>query len=357
MRMRASAPLGEELSLEMRLAQLDSQLRAFEAAMRAQQQGQGRIADRERELAAVVERGARLVRDLAATGDQLRQHVEVATGAALAASDARLQEFEQRAGRILAAYGDAVRAAQQAVARAEARIDSFDERVGHELAQAAREIREAAVLLRERPAVEPALVPAERAPASRARQLIPALLAAALLLAGFVAYSVVARTLKEASARADAAERQAGETRREANQQIASIERSAEQSSRQASSSAARAERMATVLAAPDVRRTPLRALSRAPGANGQVLWSPAHGALITATSLPSLSANETYQAWVVTTGGVRSLGVLASDAAGRGTGAFDLPAGGAGTIRGFMVTREPASGSTRPSRAVVLAS
>jgi hypothetical protein len=355
MRMRASAPLGDEPSLEMRLAQLDAQLRAFDVAMRAQQQGQGRIADRERELAAVVERGARLVRDLAATGDQLRQRIEAVTGDALTASAAHLQDFEQRAGRILSAYGDAVRAAQQAVARAEARIESFDERVGHELGVAAREIREAAALLRERP-VDPAADSTEPVSASRARRLIPALLAAALLLAGFAAYSWVTRTLNEASARADAAERQAGETRREANQQIASIERTAEQSSRQALSAAARAERMANVLAAPDARRTPLRALSRAAGADGQVLWSPAHGALITATNLPSLSNNESYQAWVVTSQGVSSLGLL-NAAAGRGTGAFDLPAGTAGTIRGFMVTREPAGGRERPSRVVVLAS
>ena len=120
----------DEPSLQLRLAQLDAQLREFEASLRAQQQSHGRVRIVEHELAAIVERGATVVRELAGVGDQVRQVAEAATREALAPSADRVREFEQRAGRILEAYATAVRAAQQAVARAEARIDAFDERVG-----------------------------------------------------------------------------------------------------------------------------------------------------------------------------------------------------------------------------------
>jgi anti-sigma-K factor RskA len=354
--MRASPSLRDESSLEMQLARLEAQLREFEAALRAQQQRHGHVRTLEADLAGVVDRGAALVRELSGIRDELRQTVEAATRGALAASGARLEEFERRAARILDAYATAVRAAQQAVARAEARIDAFDERVGRELAQAGREIREAATLLRER-GTELAVSPVADGPVPHARRLIPALLAAALLLGALAAYAWVARTVRDASARADAAERQAHETQREAKQQIASIERSAQQASRDALSSAARAERMVSVLAAPDARRTVLFGQPRAVSASGQALWSPSRGVVATATGLPSLAATDTYQVWLVTPRGSISLGFLAPDAAGRATDTFDLPPDIAGSIRGFMVTREPTGGSARPSRTVVLAS
>ena len=338
-------------SLEARLAELDAQLREFESALTAQHHSQGRARSLELELAAIVERGASAVRDLASIRDRMEETARAAAREAAAGATQHVAEFEARAARLLDAYSAAVKAANQAVARAEARIDAFDERVGHELAGAAREIRDAASLLRDRPAA----VASEAAAPSRTRRVVPALLAALLLLAGLIGYNSVARALRDTSARAEAAEREAAATRRDANQHIAAIERSAQQASRDALAAATRAERMMQVLAAPDTRRSPLQGHA-APAASGQVLWSATRGAVLSASALPALAAQETYQAWLVTTRGSVSLGMLRPDAQGTASAAFEMPPSLPGPIRGFMVTREPAGGSPRPSRLVVLA-
>ena len=364
--MRRSPLRTDEPSLESRLFELDAQLRRFEGALRAQQQSHGRARTLELELASVVERAAAIVRDLTDVRAEVRRTADAATRDAIAESAGRVQEFEQRAARILDAYAAAVRAAQQAVARAEARIDAFDERVGHELSQAAREIREAAALLRDRPfdSRAPALArggPIEsRVPwlaQGRPLRVVPMLLTAALLLAALAGYNWLSRTLRDAAARADAAEQRAEAASRGANQQIAAVERNARQGASDALATAARADRVASVLAAPDVQRVPLRALRSAAGASGQVLWSPSRGVAATAAGLPKLAAGEAYQVWLVTPRDSISLGFLSPDARGQTTVAFDLPPRLAGTIRGFMVTREPAGGAARPSRSVVLAS
>ena len=83
-----------------------------------------------------------------------------------------------------------------------------------------------------------------------------------LFLAGLAAYNWATRTFRDASARADAAEREAHATRREANQQIATLERSAQQASSEALSMAARAERTIHVLPRPRASAmTALRAI------------------------------------------------------------------------------------------------
>ena len=352
--MRGSPAAGYEPSLEDRLAQLDVQLRQFEASLRAHQQSHGRARSLELELAALVERGAAVIRDLASIGDRIRDAADSATHDALAASRGSVHDFERRGTQLLDAYATAVRAAQHAVARAEARIDAFDERVAHELTQAGREIREAVTLLRERPPAEAGRH--DHLPPSYARRLMPAFLATVLLLAGIAGYSWLTRTLRHASTRAEAAERHAQEARRETKQQIASLERAAQQTTGEALSRAARAERMVSVLVSPDASRMVMQGHRAAPAAAGQVMWSPSRGAVFTGTRLPPLEADETYQAWLVTRRGVVSLGVLTPDDQGRITAAFDLPADLAGTVRGFMITREPAGGSARPSRTVVLA-
>ena len=350
--MRRSPRSVDDPSLEGRLGALDAQIRDFEAALKAQQHRQGHVRSLELELAALVKQGAAVVGELEDLRNRVRETADAAVREELTIPAARLQEFEQRAVRILDAYGTAVRAAQQAVARAEARIDAFDERVGRELAQAAREIRDAAALLRaaERPPDTPIR-------GSRARRLVPALLAAMLFLAGLLVYNWVARTLRDASARADAAEREAHATRREANQQIATLERSGQQASREALSIAARAERTTDVLAAPDVRRTVMLGQRTAADAVGQAIWSPSRGVVVTGTRLPALSAAEVYQVWLVMPRRVAALGLVTPDAEGRVSGVFDLPPEAAGSVRGFMVTREPAGGSPRPAGRVVLAS
>lgn len=350
-----SAPLNRvEPSLEERLAQLDQQLRRFETSLRTQQQSHVRARDLELELASVVQQGRAVVAELAGIGDQVRQAADAATRDALAESVGRGQEFERRGARILEAYGTAIRAAQQAVARAEARIDAFDERVARELAQAGRDIREAAAIIKDGQAK-----PVEGATfVSRWRSLLPALLAAALILGALSAYSLIARTLRDASSRAAAAERQAHEIQRDANQQIASMNRTAQQASADALAAAGRAERMFAVLASPDIQRIPMRGLRTASDASGQAVWSPSsRGVVITATRLPAVAANATYQVWLVTRQDSLNLGTAWPDAQGRINVYFEFPNGFTGNPWGFMLSVEPAGGSPRPSRAIVLAS
>ena len=354
--MRASPLADDKPALESHLARLEAQLRDFEATLRRHQESHARVRNIERDLAAIVERGASVVRDLAAIGDQVRGTAEAAARDAVAASAGRLQDFEQRATHVMDAYAHAVRAAQQAVARAEARIDAFDERVAQELAKAGRDVHEAATLLRDQATRDAHDTNASTPSRPRGHRLLPALLAIGVVLAGLAMYGWVARSLRDASARAAVAERHALDARREASHQIAAIERSAAQAGREAAETASRSRRMVDVLAAPDARRMPLFGQRRAPDASGQAIWSATRGAIITVTGLPLLPAAETYQVWLVTSRGSSSLGLMTPDARGSATAVFELPAG-AGSIRGFMLSREPSGGRPLPSRAIVLAS
>lgn len=340
----------DQSSLEDRLSELDAQLRTFEASLRAQQQSHSRVRGLELELADVVERGAAIVRELAAIRDEVQRVAGSAAREAATPAADQLRAFEERGRRLLDAYAEAVRAAQQAVARAEARIDAFDERVARELAQAGKEIREAAEVLRQASTKD-----TSSTGLATGRRFFPALLAVTLLILALAGYTWITRALRDASTRAASAEQQASEVRREANQHIASLERKTEQVSEDALRRAVHAERMASIAAAPDVQRMPMRGYGNAAGASGQALWSPAHGLAIVGSQLPALSEAETYQVWVVTAGGSVSLGVIAPDRSGRVNGVFDLPSA-LRSSRGFMITRERAGGAPRPSAAVVLA-
>jgi hypothetical protein len=350
MAMRASRLTRNEPSLEERLGELDAQLRNFEASLRSQQQSHGRIRALEFELAGVVERGAAVVRDLAAIREDVRQVAEAAARDAAAPAKEQLRAFEERGRRVLDAYAEAIRAAQQAVARAEARVDAFDERVARALAEAGKEIRDAAALLRDSSAMHGAT-----APATGIGRFVPALLAALLLILAIGSYAWVTRKLADASARADAAEQHAADVRRAAERQIAEVERKGAQVSQDALTRAMGAERAAAIVAAPDVRRLPMRGYGRASDSSGQALWSFTRGVSVMGRQLPVLPASETYQVWLVTAGDAVSLGLLVPDSSGRINGVFELPSG-IRTVKGFMITRERAGGGQVPSSAVVLA-
>ena len=349
-----SAPLHrDEPSLEDRLAQLDQQLRRFETSLRTQQQTHVRARDLELELASVIARGRHIIEDLASIRDHVRQAAEGATREALTESVERAREFEERGAHILEAYGTAIRAAQQAVARAEARIENFDEGVARELAQAGREIREAAAIIKAGTTKEPE----SSGFWTRWRGLLPALLAVALLLGALAAFTSIVRSLRDASSQAAATERRAEEIQREASQQIASMNRSAQQANAEVLAAARRAEQMFAVLAAPDIQRLTMRGVGAARDASGQAVWSPSRGVVITATRLPRLASNGTYQVWLVTRQDSLSLGTVSTDAQGQINAYFDFPAGFSGNPWGFMISREPVGGSPRPSRAIVIAS
>ena len=326
----------DEPSLEGRLSQLDEQLRNFEASLKTQQQNHVRVRELELELAAVVERGRMVVGELTRIGDQMRQAAEASKQETLAESAARTEEFEQQRGRLLEAYDTAIRDARQVVERADARISAFDEKVARD--DSSKRVDSVTV-------------------AARSSRVLPVLLAAALILGAVGAYSWLARMLRDASSRAAAAERQAHEVQREANQQIASIERAAQQANTEGLAAAARAERSLAVLAAPDLQRIRMTGWRNGKDSTGQAVWSASRGVVIIATQLPTLAPDETYQVWLVTQEDSVSLGTVSPDARGRVNAFFDLPAGFDGTLRGFMLSREPRGGSPRPSRTVVLAS
>ena len=360
-----SAPLHrDESSLEDRLSQLDQQLRRFETSLRSHQQTHVRARDLELELASVVDRGRHILDDLSQLREEARQAAEGAAREALKESLERARDFEQRGARILEAYGTAIRAAQQAVARAEARIEAFDERVARELAQAGRDIREAAAIIKDgTPAsaktsagqAEPADISISR---TRWSGLLPALLAAALVLGALAGYALISRSLRDASSRAAAAERRVEEIQQQTQRQIASMTRSTAVQAAADVQVARRGERMFAVLAAPDIQRLPMRGVGAAREASGQAVWSPSRGVVITATRLPPVAPDATYQVWLVTRGkDSLSLGTVSADAQGQINAYFDFPAGFAGNPWGFMISREPSGGSARPSRAIVIAS
>jgi hypothetical protein len=334
-----------EPSLEERLSELDAQLRTFEASLRSQQQSHSRMRSLELELAAVVEQGAALVRDLAGIRDAVQRTAENAAREAATPAAETLHAFEERGKRLLDAYAEAVRAAQQAVARAEARIDAFDERVARELAEAGRQIREAAEVLRQGPG--PEMVRSD----GRTRSLVPVVIGAVSLALAAGGFLWSARAVRNASARADAAERELADIRHDANQRVASIQ----QTTGEIAATVRAAERLAAISAAPDLRRMGMRGYGRATSATGVALWSPSYGLAIVASQLPAVSDPDIYQAWVVTAGDVVSLGTIAPDRSGRMTGVFDVPAA-LRSIKGFMITRERPGGASRPSAAVVLA-
>ena len=346
--MRASFVKRDEPRLEDRLSELDAQLRAFEASLRAHQQSHSRLRGLELELADVAERGAAIVRELTAVRDEIRDVARNAAREAATPAEDHLKAFEERGRRLLDAYADAVRAAQQAVARAEARIDAFDARVAGALAQTATEIRDAAELIRNAARSE------TRAPA-RSRGFVPAAVAVVLLALGVAGYFSLRRSLQDVLRRAETAERQAEGAKRDVEQRMASVEKSAQQINEDAVRRAAKAELMASILAAQDARRMPMRGYGRALDASGEAIWSPSRGLVITGSPLPPLSDREIYQVWFVSTKGSISLGVVTADGSGRIEGAFGVPPG-LHSPRGFMITRESAGGAQRPSQAVVLA-
>jgi anti-sigma-K factor RskA len=346
--MRASFVKRDEPRLEDRLSELDAQLRTFEASLRAHQQSHSRVRGLELELADVVERGAAVVRELTAIRDEIREVAKRAAHEAATPAEDHLKAFEERGRRLLDAYAEAVRAAQQAVARAEARIDAFDERVARALAQTATEIREAAELIRHAPT-------GETGASSGSSWLVPATAAAVLLILGVAGYFSLRGSLRDVSTRAETAERQAADVKRDADQRMASIEKKTQQVNEDVVQRATKAELMASILAAPDTRRMSMRGYGKALDASGEAIWSPSRGLVITGSPLPPLSDRETYQVWFVSAKGSISLGVLTADRSGRLEGAFDVPSG-LRSPRGFMITRESAGGAERPSNAVVLA-
>jgi hypothetical protein len=174
------------------------------------------------------------------------------------------------------------------------------------------------------------------------------------LVALYVGY--VQRSAAEAMTRAASAERTAAQVQQSAHDAAATAADRAERAVAEALTHAARAERMIEVMAAPDARRIELAGRAVAPGAVGRAFYSQSRGVIVSATGIaPPQQQDQVYQVWAATPTALVSLGLASPDAQGRIAAAYDVPAALAGSIRRFLVTLEPAGGSSRPTGQVAL--
>jgi anti-sigma-K factor RskA len=174
----------------------------------------------------------------------------------------------------------------------------------------------------------------------RPSRVVPWLAAAAALVAaiGLGLYTVQLRgqvalltaEVREARARADAADREIANARLVASQAQTTVQ----------------------VIAAPDLRRSDLAGQPVAPGAMARAFWSRSRGLVFTASDLPPLPAGRTYQLWIVTSLtplSAVSAGVFQPDASGRAETVVATPINVATPVA-MAVTIEPAGGVPAPT-------
>jgi len=191
------------------------------------------------------------------------------------------------------------------------------------------------------------------------RETLAALFVALAALTVFSAYTFWAFSveLRDTAARAAAAEERLTRLQQRVDTETREAGRMLQRVTAEATTSAARAERLANVLAAPDVRAFPMRGQRTAAAADGQMYSSASRGVALSGAKLPPLSANQTYQVWLVTTQGSIGLGFVVPDAQGRVSAAFDTPQHLPGSVTGFMLSLEPTGGNAKPTGPIVLAS
>jgi hypothetical protein len=171
----------------------------------------------------------------------------------------------------------------------------------------------------------------------------------------FVLKGSIEASLRDAAARAAAAERQAEAATDHANKQTAATSEDSERRLVEARETAQRAEIISGVLAAPDLRRVILVGSEAAPRAFGQVLWSRTRGLVFSASRLPPARDGATYQLWFLTSPAPVSGGLLVPDSTGTVTLASETSPEAPRAVTGVVVTLEPSGGSPVPSGATVL--
>lgn len=108
------------------------------------------------------------------------------------------------------------------------------------------------------------------------------------------------------------------------------------------------------IIAAADTVEMVLKGAGAAPNANGRVFTSQTHGLLFSATGLPLLQDEQSYQLWFLTRGAPVSAGLVRPDQQGNVTAAFD-PVKDAPTATGFSVSLEGRDGADKPTGPIVL--
>ena len=155
------------------------------------------------------------------------------------------------------------------------------------------------------------------------------------LAAGLTLYTAQLRTriagleteLRDARARADAAQQQTADAQR----------------------TAAGAQTAVAILTAPDVARVDLAGQPVSPNASARAFWSRSRGMVFNASNLPPLPAGRTYQLWVVTAQAPISAGLLTPDTQGSVSEVFNTPPDIPQPVA-MAVTIEPAGGVPAPT-------
>ena len=111
----------------------------------------------------------------------------------------------------------------------------------------------------------------------------------------------------------------------------------------------------AQLLRDPATRVVTLNGLPAAPGASGRVVWHDDAGGRLYVTGLPSAPPEKTYELWIITDAAPRPAGTFNVDASG--AAARPVSPAGAGPVKAFAVTLEPAGGTAAPTGPMVLAS
>jgi Anti-sigma-K factor rskA len=198
---------------------------------------------------------------------------------------------------------------------------------------------------------------AASAPAARVWRPAPVVAAAAvvLLLGAFGVYLQwqVRSGLRDAAARAEAAERSATEVRAQARQELDAVQKAAEQRLEAAQEVARSAQTLATIAAASDLRRFAL--FSRDRTVVAQALVSRMLGIVLSAPNLPTPPAGRAYQLWLISPERATSVGLIS--AGGRASLTFPTPSPLPSPVVRVSITLEPASGSTSPTSAAYLLS
>jgi len=173
---------------------------------------------------------------------------------------------------------------------------------------------------------------------------------------GIKLLSDVNARLVDASARVQAAERQAQATTEAANREITSTRDDAQKQIAEAKQAAVRAEIVTGVLAAPDLVRYTLTGAGPAPKAYAQALWSRSHGLVISASGLPATPDAGVYQVWLLSAAGPTSAGTFVTTANSDVTLALPSPPSAPRPLTGIMITFEPAGEQQAPTGPAVLA-
>ena len=110
-----------------------------------------------------------------------------------------------------------------------------------------------------------------------------------------------------------------------------------------------------TLLQDPATRVVTLGGLSAAPGASGRVVWNERIGGRLYVAGLPPAPTGKTYELWTIADDAPKPAGLFDVDASGGATRSVAPP--GAGPVKVFAVTLEPAGGVPSPTGPMVLAS